>query len=122
VYAWAAQTQGWDEETTDTNILNTYASNQITGSVYDPKSVMLYFFPASLTLNGVGTKQNLRYSETDLKYLASTYSSAYKPSMGLPALSVASSGRIPTVWIIVITMIVVGLGVFAYFLLRSTCN
>lgn len=105
VYAWAQQTQGWDKETTDTNILDTYPSNEITGSIFDPKSVMLYFFPASLTLNNQGTTQNLRYSETDLKYLASTYDSTYNPNL-LTGEKVAALFARPTTWVIVAAAII----------------
>ena len=28
------------------------------GTTFDPKSIMLYFFPASWTLNGVATEAN----------------------------------------------------------------
>jgi hypothetical protein len=73
VYAWAAETQGWDRETTQENILNTYSYNQITGSTYDPESVMLYFFPSTLTLDGTEVKQNLRYSKTDIEWLEKNY-------------------------------------------------
>ena len=73
VYEWAAQTQGWDKKTTQTNILNKYAHNQINGSYYDPYSIMEYFFPAKLTLNHRGTHQNLRLSADDVIWIEKTY-------------------------------------------------
>ncbi len=73
VYEWAQKTQGWDKETTDRNIINKYSTNEITGSVFDPKSIMLYFYPREFTLNSVGTKQNLKYSELDKDWLNSMY-------------------------------------------------
>lgn len=73
VYEWAQETQGWDRQKTDDNILNTYNTNEITGSDFDPDSVMLYFFPASLTTNGYSPKQNLRYSQTDVQWLGKYY-------------------------------------------------
>jgi hypothetical protein len=73
VYKWAEQTQGWNESTTYHNIIEKYDSNQINGSVYDPESIMLYFFPASLTLNNKGTQQNLKLSAYDVQYLNSVY-------------------------------------------------
>jgi hypothetical protein len=84
VYEWAASTQHWDKETTDINILDSYPTNQITGSTFDPLSVMLYFFPPQLTLNNLQVGQNLRYSETDLKYLAKVYKSIYDPKLYKP--------------------------------------
>jgi hypothetical protein len=73
VYTWAKETQGWDQETTDENILNKYEQNQINGSDYDPLSVMLYFFPAELTLNNQGTDQNLRLSGDDVTFINKMY-------------------------------------------------
>lgn len=73
VFAWAKETQGWSKETTETNILNKYKITQINGSNFDPLSVMLYFFPASLTLNNVGTKQNLRLSGLDAEWISKMY-------------------------------------------------
>lgn len=73
VYAWAKKTQGWDKEQVDTNIINTYSMNQINGSDFDPYSIMLYFFPAELTLDGKSVKQNTKLSKTDKKYLGLTY-------------------------------------------------
>jgi hypothetical protein len=76
VIEWASRTQGWDAETTETNILNRYNENDINGSVFDPKSIMLYFFSADLTTNGVGTSQNLRLSSTDKYWIESSYQSS----------------------------------------------
>jgi len=73
VYSWAAQTQGWDKQTTYTNILNKYDVNQINGSSFDPDSIMLYFFPATLTLNNVGTDPNSMLSKTDVEWITKTY-------------------------------------------------
>lgn len=73
VYKWAADTQGWDKATTKHNILEHYDLSQINGSDFDPLSVMLYFFPAELTLNGAGTKQNLRLSGEDVLWINKNY-------------------------------------------------
>lgn len=78
VYAWAAATQGWDEATTDENILNKYSIDQTNGSEFDPESIMLYFFPASLTNNNVGTHENMRLSKYDAMYISSVYPSETK--------------------------------------------
>lgn len=48
----------WDEEKARHNILRKYSVDQINGTSFDPDSIMLYFFPASWTLNGIGTKAN----------------------------------------------------------------
>lgn len=73
VLDWAHRTQGWSDQTTRENILDRYDSNQLNGSNYDPKSIMLYFFPPELTNDKVGTKQNTRLSPTDCIWLSKMY-------------------------------------------------
>jgi hypothetical protein len=73
VFSWASQTQGWDEETTKENILDRYNKTTVNGTMYDPYSIMLYFFPGNLTKNGVGTKQNSKLSGYDAQLLNSMY-------------------------------------------------
>lgn len=73
VYTWAQDTQGWDQKTTYTNIIEKYDANTINGSKFDPQSIMLYFFPASLTTNNEGTHENLRLSPEDVIYLNQQY-------------------------------------------------
>mgnify|MGYP001588880192 CR=1 FL=1 len=73
VYSWAAQTQGWDRSITDTNILNRYNTTQLNGSAFDPYSIMLYFFPAELTMDNKGTDPNEILSKTDIEYISKTY-------------------------------------------------
>ena len=73
VYEWAQSDQHWDQQTTNENILQNYPVNQINGSIFDPLSIMLYFFPASLTTNQQGTRQNLRLSGYDVKYISEKY-------------------------------------------------
>jgi len=73
VLQWARDTQGWDEQTTKHNIIDRYNDDEINGSSFDPKSIMLYFFPGSLTLNNKGTHQNLRLSGHDVEYLNKMY-------------------------------------------------
>ena len=73
VYEWAKATQGWSDQMTDINILDKYDVNSLNGSEFDPLSIMLYFFPASLTLNHVGTHQNLRLSGEDVLWISKMY-------------------------------------------------
>jgi hypothetical protein len=61
----------WDEETTRHNVLRKYSIDQVNGTAFDPKSIMLYFFPASWTLNGVGTEANDVLSAMDKAFIAS---------------------------------------------------
>jgi len=73
VYKWAKATQGWSEKMTEQNIIDTYDVNSINGSNFDPLSIMLYFFPGSLTTNNKGTHQNLMYSGLDVEWIAKMY-------------------------------------------------
>lgn len=73
VYNWASETQGWDKNETYTNIIERYDTNQINGSDFDDKSIMLYFFPDELTNDGRGTKQNSIMSIDDIIWLQKIY-------------------------------------------------
>ena len=72
VFQWARETQGWSDETTKVNIIDT-PHYGINGSQFDPLSIMLYFFPADLTTNNKGTHQNLRLSGLDTEWIAKMY-------------------------------------------------
>lgn len=73
VYEWARRTQGWDKSTTDENIFQQYDRNSLNGSVYDPLSIMLYFFPKDFTLNNKGTTINGRLSGYDTIWINDSY-------------------------------------------------
>jgi hypothetical protein len=60
----------WDEATARHNVLRKYSADQINGTTFDPDSIMLYFFPASWTLNGIATKANDVLSATDKAFIA----------------------------------------------------
>ena len=60
----------WDESTTRHNILSRYRADQINGTAFDPQSIMLYFFPAAWTTNGVGTEANEVLSAMDKQFIA----------------------------------------------------
>lgn len=81
VYKWAEETQGWNEKVTDKNIIDKYKLEQLNGSIYDPNSIMLYFYPASLTLNNKGTEQNLRMSLNDMIWLSKIYPGGKDPNI-----------------------------------------
>lgn len=61
----------WTPEQTRFNVLEKYSADQIRGTKFDPNSIMLYFFPASWTKNGVATKANHKLSATDISFIAS---------------------------------------------------
>src|SRR6185503_10194315 len=60
----------WDEATTRHNVLRKYSADQINGTAFDPDSIMLYFFPAAWTTNGVATKENDILSAMDKEFIA----------------------------------------------------
>ena len=60
----------WDEQTTRHNVLRKYSVDQINGTDFDPDSIMLYFFPASWTRNGIATKANEILSTLDKQFIA----------------------------------------------------
>ena len=60
----------WDEQTTRNNILFRYRADQVNGTHFDPQSIMLYFFPAEWTSNGVGTEANEVLSAMDKQFIA----------------------------------------------------
>lgn len=60
----------WDEAKARHNVLRKYSADQINGTAFDPDSIMLYFFPASWTLNGIATKANDVLSGVDKEFIA----------------------------------------------------
>lgn len=64
----------WDKPKVDTNIFHKYAFNQVNATVFDPKSIMLYAIPASLTTNGFSTTSNSELSVLDKTLVGSIYS------------------------------------------------
>lgn len=61
----------WDEDTIRHNVLEKYRIDQINGTEFDPDSIMLYFFPGSWTVSGVGTHENNVLSTMDESFIAS---------------------------------------------------
>jgi Astacin (Peptidase family M12A)/Bacterial pre-peptidase C-terminal domain len=61
----------WPPEVVDNNMFRTYSVDQINGTSLDPKSIMLYSFPASWTLNGFSAEENSILSATDKEFIGS---------------------------------------------------
>jgi hypothetical protein len=70
IAALAKPPNSWDEQTVRHNVLRKYSVDQVNGTVFDPDSIMLYFFPASWTLNGIATKANDVLSDLDKQFIA----------------------------------------------------
>lgn len=93
----------WDEQTTRHNILRKYSAEQVNGTAFDPDSVMLYFFPSSWTLNGIGTKANEILSRMDKEFVAGakmypkgggTTANATELKVNAPRRTPASIGKV----------------------------
>ena len=74
----------WDEQKTRHNILDKYRADQLKGTAFDPESIMLYFFPDSWTLNGIGTMQNDILSRMDKEFIAGA---RMYPKAGIPVFA-----------------------------------
>jgi hypothetical protein len=62
----------WDIATIRHNVLNKYSHDQVNGTDFDPKSIMLYSFPVEWTLDGFHSEPNLQLSDTDEAFVASS--------------------------------------------------
>lgn len=71
--ALAGPPNNWSKEKVDSNVFAKYAATQTQFSAFDPASIMLYYFPASWTLNGVGTNANNTLSSTDKAFINRCY-------------------------------------------------
>jgi astacin (peptidase family M12A) len=55
------------------NVLEKYSADLVRGTRFDAQSIMLYFFPGTWTVSGVGTEANEVLSETDKAFAALMY-------------------------------------------------
>lgn len=69
----------WTVEQIRHNVFEKYDRDQIRSTQFDPRSLMLYAFPASWTLNGIGTHANEVLSETDGSFMAQMYPTTAQP-------------------------------------------
>ena len=67
----AGAPNNWDEDTIRFNVLDKYQASQVRGTAFDPKSIMLYAFPARWTTNNVSTSDNNALSPTDQSFVGS---------------------------------------------------
>src|SRR5262249_13150903 len=57
----------------DFNVVQKYYLNQLNATKFDPKSIMLYAFPAALIQGGKGTKENTQLSTGDKRFIGKMY-------------------------------------------------
>lgn len=73
VYAYFAK-QGWSREKTYTQVLKRYGNdNEVTNGVYDPLSIMHYWYPPELIKGAAKIRQNTDLSDGDKKIIAEMY-------------------------------------------------
>jgi serralysin len=64
---------GWSRQKVDNNIFGIFKQSEITNSVFDRNSIMLYPVDKNLTLDKLGTDMNMELSENDKKFISSCY-------------------------------------------------
>ena len=70
----------WSNSQVDNNILNTFSPSQTNSGVYDKESIMHYFFPDGLTLDGSTFLQNNYLSDNDKSFIGQIYPYDYSYS------------------------------------------
>ena len=63
----------WNDEQIYFNVIDKYDSELLNASDFDPQSIMLYAFPASLTLDGYATSANAVMSPVDIQWMHKVY-------------------------------------------------
>lgn len=66
-------TLGWDKDKVDHNIFKIFTQGQLTNTVFDRNSIMVYPIPSILTLDGMSISMNLELSQTDRQFIANSY-------------------------------------------------
>ena len=80
VYAFYQETQGWDRGKVDSDVFNKYSVQSTNYSQYDRTSIMHYWVPPELTLDGQGAPGNDTLSATDKEYIRRWYPAPPTPS------------------------------------------
>lgn len=63
----------WPESQIRSNVLDKIDPSTVNATVFDPDSVMLYFFPDDWTIDAKGTKANSEPSTQDLAHISALY-------------------------------------------------
>jgi hypothetical protein len=71
--AFSGPPNNWTKQEIDVNILHKYSENQLNGTKFDIKSIMLYAFPPELIIGGRGTPENTKLSLGDKRFIAKMY-------------------------------------------------
>ncbi|MEG9438045.1 hypothetical protein JAO29_18010 [Edaphobacter sp. HDX4] len=71
--AFSGPPNNWSKADIDSNILEKYSPKGISATMFDPKSIMLYQFDASLFTDHKGTQLNTALSKSDKKMISEMY-------------------------------------------------
>jgi hypothetical protein len=72
--AYFSRNFGWSAQMTRDNVLKRYSAGDLLRfGPFDPDSIMLYQYDASITVDNRGTKQNFVLSRTDKEFIAKLY-------------------------------------------------
>lgn len=82
----------WTVDQIRHNVFFKYAADQVKGTSFDPKSIMLYFFPDTWVTTGQGTSRNDALSATDKTFIGSVEGYP-KPALAPITLKVGASQR-----------------------------
>lgn len=63
----------WTKTDIDRNVLERYSKDITNFTEFDPESIMLYDYPATLTLNGASTHSNRKLSAKDKAFMRQQY-------------------------------------------------
>jgi hypothetical protein len=80
VYAHFKETDGWDRAMVDAQVFAKYSVESTNFSQFDPNSIMEYWVPASITLDGHGVPGGTALSDTDKEYIRRWYPAPPVPS------------------------------------------
>ena len=72
-YAWFLETQGWDKQTVDQQVLTPLDEKSLMGTPADQTSIMCYQLPASITLNEEPILGGLDINQTDSAFAGKIY-------------------------------------------------
>jgi hypothetical protein len=83
----------WPKSVVDHNMFDTYDRDQTQFTELDPRSIMMYSFPARWTLNDFSTPENTELSEKDKNFIgsAAVYPKTPRPGAGLTEISVGGA-------------------------------
>jgi hypothetical protein len=74
VYAYfSGPPNNWSKEEIDFNVVEKYSITQLNATKFDPKSIMLYAFPAALIVGGKATAENTKLSSGDRAFIGKMY-------------------------------------------------